>query len=69
MNEEYLPENLARSSTPSFTALEPHPEQIGGGRQKSPPPIQTPTKLRTRIRPTSRDGGLVRKSARNRAKL
>lgn len=69
MNEEYLPENLARSSTPSFTALEPHSEQIGGGRQKSPPPVQTPTKLRTRIRPTSRDGGLVRKSARNRAKL
>ncbi|KAG0702389.1 hypothetical protein DFH29DRAFT_999336 [Suillus ampliporus] len=64
------PENVTNPSAPFFThPPEPLHEQFGGGWQKTPPPILTPTKLRTRIIPTSRDSGLVRKSAHNRARM
>ncbi|KAG1745420.1 uncharacterized protein EDB91DRAFT_1246290 [Suillus paluster] len=59
-----LPWDFPHSSVPSLAdPLDPLPEQFGGGRQKSPPAMQTPMKLRTHIKPTMRDSSLVRKSA------
>ena len=36
--------------------------QAGGGRAMSPPPAITPTRLRTSIKATDRDGGLITKA-------
>jgi len=38
--------------------------QVGGGRcaDVSPPPVLTPTRLRTAIKATNRDGGLISKA-------
>ncbi|KAG6377897.1 hypothetical protein JVT61DRAFT_14685 [Boletus reticuloceps] len=45
-------------------------EQIGGGRRlPSPPPIQTPTRLRAKVKATERDTGLVRDAGMRRGRL
>ena len=45
-------------------------EQIGGGRRApSPPPVQTPTRLRTIVKATTWDSGLVRDAEMRRWKL
>ena len=46
-------------------------DQVGGGsrRQPSPPPTETPTRLRPRIKPTVRDTGLVQQAEHRRARL
>ena len=44
-------------------------EQIGGGRRSPSPVIQTPTRLRTRIKTTARDTGLVRGAQGRRAMM
>lgn len=41
-------------------------EQVGGGRYVSPPCEQTPTRLRTHIKPTNRDVGLVKEASMRR---
>ncbi|KAG1719293.1 hypothetical protein EDD22DRAFT_963313 [Suillus occidentalis] len=38
-------------------------EQVGGGRYVSPPCEQTPARLRTHIKPTNRDVGLVKEAS------
>jgi len=44
--------------------------QVGGGhRQPSPPPAETPTRLRARVKPTARDTGLVQQAEHRRARL
>jgi len=44
--------------------------QVGGGRrQPSPPPMETPTCLRARIKPTVRDTRLVQQAEHHRARL
>ena len=44
--------------------------QVGGGRhQPSPPPAETPTRLRACIKPTVRDTGLVQQAEHHRARL
>ena len=44
--------------------------QLGGGcRQASPPVMETPTRLRSRIEPTGRDTGVVQQAERRRAQL
>ncbi|KAH0828948.1 hypothetical protein J3R83DRAFT_2376 [Lanmaoa asiatica] len=42
--------------------------QLGGGRRQPSPVIETPTKLRTKLKPTARDGGLVSGAQSCRAK-
>lgn len=45
-------------------------EQIGGGgRMPSPPPVQTPTRLRTTVKATAKDSGLVREAQARRGQL
>ncbi|KAG2745360.1 hypothetical protein P692DRAFT_20670950, partial [Suillus brevipes Sb2] len=44
-------------------------EQVGGGRRQLTPVIETPTKLRTHIKATNRDGGLVKEASVRRARL
>ncbi|KAG1845931.1 hypothetical protein C8R48DRAFT_779676 [Suillus tomentosus] len=44
-------------------------EQFGGGRYVSPPTAQTPTRLRTHIKPIACDSGLVKNAQGRRAKL
>ena len=41
----------------------------GGRRQSSPPPTETPTRLRARIKPTVRNTGLVQQAEYRRAHL
>lgn len=74
-----LSEKLAESPPPDYSASSPVPkspvahsgedyleEQVGGGRYVSPPIEQTPTRLRTRIKPTNRDIGLVKEASMRR---
>ena len=45
-------------------------DQVSGGRrQPSPPPAETPTRLRARIKPTVWDTGLVQQAEYRRARL
>ena len=45
-------------------------DQVGGGhRPPTPPPLETPTRLQPRIKPTNRDTGLVQQVGNHRAHL
>ncbi|KAG1882369.1 hypothetical protein F4604DRAFT_1921519 [Suillus subluteus] len=69
------------SPPPDYSTSSPFPEpaggegefleeQIGGGRrQPTPPPVQTPTRLRGIIKATDRDMGLVKEASACRARL
>ncbi|KAG1798977.1 uncharacterized protein HD556DRAFT_1440047 [Suillus plorans] len=45
-------------------------EQVGGGKRYQDPPVEhTPTKLRSHIKATNRDAGLVKEASMRRARL
>ncbi|KAH7905290.1 hypothetical protein BJ138DRAFT_1118611 [Hygrophoropsis aurantiaca] len=62
-------QNMSSSGGFNFPSVETYDEQVGGGRSKSPAPEQTPTRLRSTIVPTMRDGGVVRSAQARRAQL
>ena len=63
-----MPPPLLQSDNQADTLVQ---GQVGGGgrRQPSPPPTETPTRLRPRIKPTVRGTGLVQQAEHHRARL
>lgn len=58
--------NTVTQDTPNS----PSSEQLGGGKRiPSPPPVQTPTRLRSKVKATERDTGLVHKASTRRSRL
>ncbi|KAF8425355.1 hypothetical protein L210DRAFT_877870, partial [Boletus edulis BED1] len=52
-----------------FTPVDYVAEQVGGSHRSHSPAIQTPTRLRTRIKATARDNGLIRGAQDRRARM
>jgi hypothetical protein len=67
-NQASLPPTCMDSSLAvPLSGLEYVHKQLGGGRRQSSPPELTPTRLRSRIRATSRDAGIVKEASIRRA--
>ncbi|KAF8131915.1 hypothetical protein EV363DRAFT_1164832, partial [Boletus edulis] len=66
-----IPPPECREQSGVFDAFnDPAGTQLGGGRhQPSQPPVETPTRLRTRIKPTGRDTGVIQIAGRRRAQM